>query len=320
MTPASSARRVALFLRERVPAHHAVYGIAWAVAAEAGSSLLAGTHGRRRADSIAPVARWRPGPDTAARASALTLTLVGMRMLDDVKDLEHDRVQAPERPLVSGRVGVGELLAGAAASGAAALSLAGVTLGPASAASLGLTQAYGVALWPLDRALRLHRGGRPSPVGDAALAYPTQALGSVFLILSSIETGAAARSRRALALIPVFASAFLQFEVARKTRSTSPQASSDYSSVLPWQVCAAAIVVLGEAAVWGFLAASRPWRHRGRRGIVAWLPAALSVLPPGAVLGMARGTRHTPSTAPSVGVLLALYLAIPAVTLEVQRP
>lgn len=318
MTPAGSARRVALFIRERVPAHHAVYGIAWAVAAEAGASLLAGT--RESADSTTPVARWRPGTDTAARALALTLTLVGMRMLDDVKDLEHDRVQAPQRPLVSGRVDAGELLTGAAASGAAALFFAGVTLGPASAVSLGLTQAYGVALWPLDRALRQLLRGRPSPVADAALAYPTQALGSAFLILSSIETGAAPRSRRTLALIPVFAAAFLQFEVARKTRSTSPQAPSDYSSVLPWQVCAAAIVGLGEAAVWGLLTVSRPWQHRGSRAIVAWLPAALSVLPPVVVLGMARGTRHTPATAPSIAVLLALYLAIPAVTLEVQRP
>lgn len=312
MNPTGSARRVLAFVRERVPAHHALYGAAWAVAAESGSALLA--------DTSARAVTWRPGADTAVRASALTLTLVAMRMLDDVKDLDHDRVYEPGRPLVRGSVGAGELLGAAATTGAGALWLAATRLGPVSVSVLALTQAYGAALWPVDRTLRDRRSDRPAPLTDAALAYPTQALGSTFLILSSAETGAAPRSRRAFALVPVFASAFLQFEVARKTRSQPPQRPSDYSSVLPWQACAAGIVGLGELAVWGLLATSAPWRRDDGRRAVAWAPAALSVLPPTVVLGMVRGTRDSPRSAPSVGLLLALYGAVPAITERVKRP
>src|SRR5699024_4137401 len=108
MNPIESSLRVSRFVRERVPAHHAVYGLTWSVAAESGAALL----GRRP---------WRPGPDTAARASALTLTLVAMRMLDDVKDLESDRGRHPDRPLVRGAVSVTELLLAAGMCGAAAV-------------------------------------------------------------------------------------------------------------------------------------------------------------------------------------------------------
>lgn len=313
---AEAARRVAWFLRERVPAHHGLYGVVWSVAGEAGSALAAG-----------PAARWRPGVDTAVRASALTLTLVGMRMLDDVKDLAHDRVHEPDRPLVRGDVSTSELLSAAAGCGVAALALAR-SLGPVSARRLAVAQAYGIVLWPLDRAVRTHRRGRPSPVLDSALAYPTQVWGSLFLLESAGETGAAPRSRRAFALVPVFASAFLQFEVARKTRSTPPQGAGDYSSVVPWRACAAAIVALGEAAVWGSLAVSAPWKLSGPQRLAAWTPAALSVLPPAVVLGMVRGTRSEPKAALSIALLLGLYLSIPTVAgmarngtaPEVRRP
>ncbi|HJC30170.1 MAG TPA: UbiA family prenyltransferase [Candidatus Dietzia intestinipullorum] len=306
MNPIESSLRVSRFVRERVPAHHAVYGLTWSVAAESGAALL----GRRP---------WRPGPDTAARASALTLTLVAMRMLDDVKDLESDRGRHPDRPLVRGAVSVTELLLAAGMCGAAAVGLAARRLGPDSTRALVLTQAYGAALWPLDRLVRRLASGRPTPVRDAALAYPTQALGTLFLLRSSAETGAAPGGRRPLALVPVFAAAFLQFEIARKTRSAAPHDPADYSSVLPWRVCAASIAALGEAAVWGLAGAAAPERPRDRRSVVARAPLALTPLPVWVVLDLLRGTRDTPRTAPSVGLLLALYLAIPLITLEVQR-
>lgn len=304
--------RVARFVRERVPAHHLVYGITWSVAAESGAALLAA------ADRRGP--GWSPGADSAARAAALVSTLVAVRMLDDVKDLEHDREYWPDRPLAAGRVHRSELLTTAGVSALGSVALASRALGPVSAVSLAMTQAYVVALWPLDRALRSRRDGTPSPVVDAALAYPTQALGTGFLLLSAGETGAAPRSRRALALIPIFAAAFLQFEITRKTRSVPPHGPSDYSSVLPWQACGVAIVALGEAAIWGLVAAGEPWRRRGARAAVTWSPAVLSVLSPLVVLDMARGRRSTPREAPSVAVLLALYLCIPLVSAEVTRP
>src|SRR5699024_10537415 len=124
---------------------------------------------------------------------------------------------------------------------------------------------------------------------------------------------------RPLALVPVFAAAFLQFEIARKTRSAAPHDPADYSSVLPWRVCAASIAALGEAAVWGLAGAAAPERPRDRRSVVARAPLALTPLPVWVVLDLLRGTRYSPRTAPSVGLLLALYLAIPLITLEVQR-
>src|SRR5699024_1566832 len=220
------------------------------------------------------------------RASALTLTLVAMRMLDDVKDLESDRGRHPDRPLVRGAVSVTELLLAAGMCGAAAVGLAARRLGPDSTRALVLTQAYGAALWPLDRLVRRLASGRPTPVRDAALAYPTQALGTLFLLRSSAETGAAPGGRRPLARVPVFA---------------------------------ASIAALGEAAVWGLAGAAAPERPRDRRSVVARAPLALTPLPVWVVLDLLRGTRDTPRTAPSVGLLLALYLAIPLITLEVQR-
>ncbi|WP_186093884.1 hypothetical protein [Burkholderia gladioli] len=55
-------------------------------------------------------AAWRPGADTAIATLTLALDLLLMRIVDDIRDRDYDRVNDPARPLPRGVVGIAELL------------------------------------------------------------------------------------------------------------------------------------------------------------------------------------------------------------------
>ncbi|WP_394848776.1 UbiA family prenyltransferase [Pendulispora brunnea] len=52
---------------------------------------------------------WRPNMGTALSAITLMLDLLLMRVIDDIRDLEYDRVHDPKRPLVRGVVRISDL-------------------------------------------------------------------------------------------------------------------------------------------------------------------------------------------------------------------
>ena len=108
--------------------------------------------------------RWRPPPAPALAVGALVgFLLTGSAMvLNDIADLEIDRINDPDRPLPSGRVGVGEAWAIFAALSALGLGLAaanGVPELALAAASYAVAVAYDL------------RGKRTGLPGNAMVAF-----------------------------------------------------------------------------------------------------------------------------------------------------
>lgn len=307
------AAQLVLFVRERFPASYVLYGVVWAVATEAGAAVLSDTG-----------AAWRPGTDTVVLVVVLLLCLVGLRMIDDVKDLDHDLEHHPDRVVPSGRVAPRTLVVAALAAFAAALVLAAVSFGPGPAVALAAAQLYGLGLWWLEH-LRPEVGRHPFAV--LALAYPVQILLTLAMLTAVTSSGTASWSPALVALFVVFAGAFLQLEVARKTRaSDSPGTDASdsgtpepglYSSLLPWRVCAGVVIAVGVLAVVTWFAALAPWRPDAPGGAVGWAVLALLCLPPLAVAEMFTGRRSTPRTVFVAGLILLLYLSVPISALEV---
>ncbi|MGN9809971.1 hypothetical protein ACTMSW_11520 [Micromonospora sp. BQ11] len=55
------------------------------------------------------VTTWTPGWSTSIAAATLTVNLLLMRAIDDIRDLEYDRLHSPNRPLAAGRVRITDL-------------------------------------------------------------------------------------------------------------------------------------------------------------------------------------------------------------------
>ena len=96
------------FLIERYLPVYPIYLTLWVVAVESMTAVVT--------DSGGP---WRPPWDTALKALALVVAGAFLRMVDDQKDLDYDRLHNPTRPLVQGRITHAELRMAMALTGAA---------------------------------------------------------------------------------------------------------------------------------------------------------------------------------------------------------
>lgn len=297
MTPLGVAGATAVFFRERFPAYYILYAVLWSSAATSAARELA-DFGVDAADA----GRF------AAQTVALLAALISLRLLDDLKDLPGDRAAHPQRPLPSGRATPAEFGAAAGVFAAAALALAYLSAGVVGAAALAVVLAYGIALWPLGRAIpHLER----RPLLEMALTYPVQVLATVFLLASTyqrLEPGAA--TPQIIWVFVFFAGAFLQFEVARKSASAEGSAAGDYSDVLGVRGAAALSAAFSVLAVFGAIILAHPWDTAPVFNVAGWLLPLTLIIPFDSLWNYARGERDRPSTASSALFLVLLYLCV----------
>src|SRR6476646_9393973 len=130
MTVSERTGGIRAFLVER---YLPVYPTLWVVAVESMTAVVT--------DSAGP---WHPTWDTALKALALVAAGAFLRMVDDQKDLDYDRLHNPTRPLVQGRITPAELRMAMALTAAVALVLAAAVSLPA-AAVLAAVLGYGLA-------------------------------------------------------------------------------------------------------------------------------------------------------------------------------
>lgn len=229
-----SARRLWRFVLVRFSPHiHVSYGVLWSLAAEA----LAND-------------RWRPVPATAVRAVTVVLSLLFLRMLDEQKDLDHDRRRHPDRPLVTGAITADELRT--------AMALIAVFVGGlnalvsvASVVLALLVLGYGLALSIVDRRVPAARDG----LLGLAVSCPVQLLVSFYLFVSSTNS----LNWRAVPVILVFAFVFLHFEFARKTRWHGDAGERLYSAALGPAASGTATLCWAVAAVVLIMPLTTPW-------------------------------------------------------------
>ncbi|GAA3990222.1 hypothetical protein GCM10022247_06100 [Allokutzneria multivorans] len=270
-------------LRMFRPHIYATYAVLWVLALEGSAVLISGRD-------------WVLDEGTAVRAVSVVLVLLFMRMVDEQKDLEYDRVHNPDRPLVSGAITATELR-----SAMAVIAVIVAVLNAfASTASVLLVLAdlgYGLFLVVLERWSHRIRDGL---IVNLFVTYPVQLLLSVYLYVSC---GGPA-DWRAVPLLLIFACVFLHFEFARKTKWDNASGERMYSGVLGPVGSAVTALGLGLGAGVLALVVFRPWESTS---VTAWLPYLPLVLP---VLGAWRFLSGRPSwpLAPAMAFVLSSYV------------
>ncbi|WP_406367400.1 hypothetical protein [Streptomyces sp. NBC_00645] len=210
--PQVPARLGRFVLRMFRPHIYVTYGLLWVLALEGSASTATGT-------------AWRPSGATWVRVVSVVLTLLFLRMLDEQKDLAHDRVHHPDRPLVTGAITAAELR-GAMAVIAVVVTVLNAARSATAALLILAALAYGLFLAVLER---LSPAVRDRQLLNLAITYPVQVLLGGYVYGSLVAAGTVTADWRGAALLALCASVFLHFEFARKTSWEAPPGARMYS-------------------------------------------------------------------------------------------
>ncbi|WP_194916456.1 UbiA family prenyltransferase [Catenulispora rubra] len=244
------------------PAVYLPYALAWALGGTAMFAL--GQHG---------ASTWRPGWATLATVASFTALLLVVRAVDDLRDLDYDRVHNPRRPLASGAVTIRDVGVLIAAGVVVVLLLnapRGLALAGAVAALLYLAlllSADRLAHWPSGDALII----------SALISLPVQLLLGGYLYAALLhDTG---RSAGASALLPLatMLAVFTHLELARKTTRVPKAGERSYVTVFGVEATARAALAAAAVATVLALVLVRPWSSGAEAGWLVLLPAVLPV-------------------------------------------
>ncbi|KUO20684.1 hypothetical protein [Streptomyces dysideae] len=275
------------------PQVYVTYGVLWALALEGTAALLA-------------QGSWQPSAGTAVRAATVVLALLYLRMIDEQKDMEYDRMHNPGRPLVTGAVTQRELRVAMVVLAALLVALnAGL---PAAALLVLLCQlVYALGLVALERASARVREGL---LLNLAVTYPVQLLLSCYVYLSAEGEQGSWLGWRAIPLVGVFVAVFLHFEFARKTSWSGAGNARLYSGRLGPLGSAGTAMGCAVLAAALQLTLLRPWRESGADAAWALLPYAALVFP---LLALPRFLRRRTGAWPvplAMGYVVTSYLTL----------
>ncbi|MBF6439824.1 hypothetical protein IU435_25790 [Nocardia cyriacigeorgica] len=293
--PVASFVRIARFTAVMYKPHYLLYGILWVLALEGTAALVTD-----------PEASWRPSWATALRIVVVAVVLLYLRMVDEQKDLDYDRVHNPDRPLVTGAVTAWDLRAAMAVIAVGAIA-ASLLLSIGSAVAIAAVLGYGLGLWGLER---ISEPIRRNILLNLVVTYPVQLLVTAYVVVSAIDTGDVASGWQAAAAAVIFAGAFLQFEFARKTSRIPRPGEMYYSNSLGTAGSVFAALGCAVVAVAADLALVRPWEHQGARAVLGWIPLVLLVIPLLGGLRFMRSADEEYPVIPAVLFILTLYLAL----------
>lgn len=159
----------------------------------------------------------RPGASfdlaTLAAIATLFLVLFFLRVVDELKDLEYDRVHNPGRPLVRGAVTVRQLAAWLASTVAIVVTLNAPISGWLVAIAVA-DMAWGLALIAIERRSSRVRNGM---FLNLIVTYPVNVALSVYGYAFVLARSGGAPTTRGSLVILAFALAFLNYEILRKT-------------------------------------------------------------------------------------------------------
>ncbi|MFE1290637.1 hypothetical protein [Streptomyces sp. NPDC058751] len=292
--PHVPARLGRFVLRMFRPQIYVTYGLLWVLALEGTAVTMTGT-------------AWRPSGATAVRVVGVVLALLFLRMLDEQKDLAHDRVHHPDRPLVTGAITTAELRGAMAVITVVATAL---NAARSAADALLILAALGYALF-LALLERLSPAVGDRPLLGLAVTYPVQLLLGVYVYGSLVAAGTVTANWRGAVLLALCACVLLHFEFARKTAWEAPPGARLYSAALGPRRAAAVTAGLAAGAVVCEVLLFAP------RGPLALLPCLAAVLPAhGTRRFLAAGRGGWPlSTAAAFVVTTHLALTVEAVLL-----
>ncbi|GHJ42821.1 hypothetical protein Cs7R123_01630 [Catellatospora sp. TT07R-123] len=198
---------------------------------------------------------WHPDAGTAVAVVTLMVNLLLMRVIDDIRDLDYDRVHSPDRPLPRGVVTPAELL-GLYAVGCAAIVALNLGRGPALALVAGQL-AYALLVLAAH-----HRLGWPD--GDDVpltllISCPAQILLHLYLYAGYLDSAGHPADGSVWTAVAVCVLAALHLELAKKTVRAPRPGERTYVTLigLPATLTLTVLTPLAAAAL--VLAAARPW-------------------------------------------------------------
>ncbi|WP_324194681.1 UbiA prenyltransferase family protein [Nocardia terpenica] len=286
--------RLARFTATRYKLYYLLYAVVWTLAVEATAALV--SH---------PQVGWRPGGATAVRVVVVAGVLLYLRMVDEQKDLGYDRIHYPDRPLVTGAITTRELQVAMTVLAAAAIG-ASLALSVWSGVWITVVLGYGLVLWGLERA---SAAVRDRLLLNLAVTYPVQVWLTVYVVVSAIGTGQVQSRWVTAGVAVVFAGAFLGFEFARKTTSTTRPGQWFYSNILGATGSAAAVMLCSILAVGCDLMLVQPWRYPITHAVVGWIAVVALIFPLWGTLRFRRQNRDYPVAA-AVLFILTLYATL----------
>ncbi|WP_265560231.1 hypothetical protein [Streptomyces hygroscopicus] len=280
--------RLGRFILRMFPPHiYATYGLLWVLALESSAVALSGT-------------AWRPSGATWVRVVSVVLALLFLRMLDEKKDFEYDRVHHPDRPLVTGAITVRELRGAMAAITAV---VAGLNAAQSATAVLLVLAALGYALF-LAALERRSSAVRNRQLLNLAVTYPVQVLLGAYVYGSLAAAGTVTADWHGAVLLALCACVFLHFEFARKTAWEAEPGARRYSAVLGPRRSAAVTAGLAAGAVGCQVLLFAP---DGPLGLLPCLAAALPAWGTRRFLAARRGGWPLPT---AMGFVVGTYLAL----------
>ncbi|MER6029946.1 hypothetical protein [Streptomyces sp. NPDC001851] len=293
--PRTLARLGRFVLHRFQPHRYVTYGLLWVLALEGTAVVATGTS-------------WRPSGATWVRVTGVVLALLFLRMLDEQKDLGHDRVHHPDRPLVTGAITAAELRGAMTAITVAATALNAV-LSVTAALLLLAALGYGLLLAALER---LSPAVRDRPLLNLSVAYPVQVLLGAYVYGSLAAAGTVTADWRGAALLALSACVFLHVEFARKTAWEAPPGARLYAADLGPRRSAAVTAGLAAGAVGCQILLCAP---DGPLGLLPCLAAVLPAWGTRRFLSAGRGGWPMPT---ATGFVVVTYLGL--VARAVLRP
>ncbi len=219
---------------------------------------------------IAASAPGHAGPwDGGAGITAATLfiDMLLVRALDDIRDLDYDRVHAPRRPLPSGMVSVSDLVV-LVAAGTAALLLLNIGRGTAL---LVLAAQLGYAIGLVTVNTRLGWPASDNRFLELAINAPIQVLLSVYVYVAYLRAEHLRPGLTGLLATSSVVLAMMHAEFARKT--TRAPASTQRTYIHHIGLAGTVSAAVGTAVLAVALAATavRPWAATSSAHSWGWM-------------------------------------------------
>ena len=252
------------------------YTVSWAVGLTALFACVTGA-----------VARWRPDAELLVTAVTLVVTMLLIRALDDVRDLDYDRRVNPGRPLPSGMVRERDLVTMVAA-GSALLLLLNAGRG-AALVMLAVQMGYTATVVALERLAGWPHRDRLGL--QLAVNLPILTLLSLYVYAGFLRAQHLGPSLAGLAAVVSVTTGALCLELGRKATRRPWPGERTYVTVLGPSGTSLAALAAAVTATAVVLAALAPWRPGSGWG---WLVLAPLALPALAVARFAAGASHWP--------------------------
>ncbi|MEO6504330.1 MAG: hypothetical protein ABIQ09_20780 [Jatrophihabitantaceae bacterium] len=251
------------------------------------------------------VTRWRPDAELLITAVTLVVTMLLIRALDDIRDLDYDRRVNPGRPLPSAMVSERDLVT-MVAVGSGALLLLNAGRGPALA-MLAVQMAYTTVVVALERLAGWPH--RDQLALQLAVNLPILAMLSLYVYAGFLRAEDLRPSAAGLIAVAAVTVSALCVELGRKATRRPRPGERSYVTVLgPSGTSLAALAAAGTATA-VVLIILTPWRPGDGWG---WLVLAPLALPALAVARFAAGAQHWP-VRHTVAYIPAMYTSFFAV-------